>query len=71
MNKRDNDELITLNILAKSVEHFIEEAAVGVESELCSRCPKDIRKCRKPCLGYQQNFDIAMSRLISMTAQWN
>jgi len=71
MDKKGFDDSVVLKILAKSIEHHIEEAAVAVESELCCRCPKDIRKCRKPCLAYQQNFDIAMSRLIALTSQWN
>jgi hypothetical protein len=71
MNKKRYHDSIMLEILAKSVEHYIDEAAMAVGEELCSRCPVEAGECYKPCVMYQQNFDIAMTRLISLTAQWN
>ena len=71
MNEKGFNDSAFLKILAMSIEHHVEEAAVAVESELCCRCPKDIRKCRKPCLAYQHNFDAAMTRIITLTSPWN
>jgi hypothetical protein len=71
MKKKSYNESMIMSVLAKSVEHFVEEAALSVESELCSRCPANNKICRKPCLTYQRNFDEAMSRLVTMTSQWN
>jgi hypothetical protein len=64
-------ESVMMSIIAKSVEHLVEEAAMTVEGELCSRCPTDMNYCKKPCPMYQQSFDMVMSRLISVTSQWN